>query len=125
MYKNPRPCRIVPLNERSNQIPDRTNRVPCNAKKVLDRSQESRFQSFRARSQVFPSPISQVLRRAHKHLDEVVMQAVVELTLKSPLELRMVEIPGMHFKEICVHRPVSYTHLRAHETPEHLVCRLL
>src|SRR5678815_1534225 len=22
-------------------------------------------------------------------------------------------------------RPVSYTHLRAHETPEHLVCRLL
>jgi len=32
------------------------------------------------------------------------MQAVVKLTLKSPLELRMVEIPGMHFKEICVHR---------------------
>src|SRR5678815_1623825 len=24
-----------------------------------------------------------------------------------------------------IHRPVSYTHLRAHETPEHLVCRLL
>eukprot|EP00658_Telonema_sp_P-2_P035764 TRINITY_DN25964_c0_g1_i1.p1 TRINITY_DN25964_c0_g1~~TRINITY_DN25964_c0_g1_i1.p1 ORF type:complete len:185 (-),score=37.89 TRINITY_DN25964_c0_g1_i1:82-636(-) len=23
------------------------------------------------------------------------------------------------------HTPVSYTHLRAHETPEHLVCRLL
>eukprot|EP00658_Telonema_sp_P-2_P033118 TRINITY_DN2437_c0_g1_i3.p1 TRINITY_DN2437_c0_g1~~TRINITY_DN2437_c0_g1_i3.p1 ORF type:complete len:119 (+),score=49.19 TRINITY_DN2437_c0_g1_i3:71-427(+) len=23
------------------------------------------------------------------------------------------------------HEPVSYTHLRAHETPEHLVCRLL
>src|SRR5674536_123839 len=23
------------------------------------------------------------------------------------------------------HCPVSYTHLRAHETPEHLVCRLL
>src|SRR5678816_3293891 len=23
------------------------------------------------------------------------------------------------------YRPVSYTHLRAHETPEHLVCRLL
>src|SRR5678816_4547968 len=23
------------------------------------------------------------------------------------------------------HRAVSYTHLRAHETPEHLVCRLL
>ena len=25
----------------------------------------------------------------------------------------------------CHVRPVSYTHLRAHETPEHLVCRLL
>src|SRR5678815_2554003 len=24
-----------------------------------------------------------------------------------------------------VYEPVSYTHLRAHETPEHLVCRLL
>src|SRR5678815_1358872 len=23
------------------------------------------------------------------------------------------------------YKPVSYTHLRAHETPEHLVCRLL
>src|SRR5678816_1262172 len=29
---------------------------------------------------------------------------------------------GVHDPEI---RPVSYTHLRAHETPEHLVCRLL
>ena len=26
---------------------------------------------------------------------------------------------------IAGHRAVSYTHLRAHETPEHLVCRLL
>ena len=26
-------------------------------------------------------------------------------------------------KDVAV--PVSYTHLRAHETPEHLVCRLL
>src|SRR5678816_4777995 len=26
---------------------------------------------------------------------------------------------------IRAHVPVSYTHLRAHETPEHLVCRLL
>eukprot|EP00658_Telonema_sp_P-2_P072837 TRINITY_DN6192_c0_g1_i2.p1 TRINITY_DN6192_c0_g1~~TRINITY_DN6192_c0_g1_i2.p1 ORF type:complete len:506 (-),score=151.45 TRINITY_DN6192_c0_g1_i2:33-1550(-) len=27
--------------------------------------------------------------------------------------------------EVCGPGPVSYTHLRAHETPEHLVCRLL
>src|SRR5678815_4961713 len=28
-------------------------------------------------------------------------------------------------KTIFALEPVSYTHLRAHETPEHLVCRLL
>src|SRR5678815_5284061 len=27
--------------------------------------------------------------------------------------------------DLYAYRPVSYTHLRAHETPEHLVCRLL
>ena len=27
--------------------------------------------------------------------------------------------------EVQANEPVSYTHLRAHETPEHLVCRLL
>src|SRR5674536_180164 len=34
-----------------------------------------------------------------------------------PAVLVTSEIPGI--------TPVSYTHLRAHETPEHLVCRLL
>src|SRR5678816_4587386 len=34
-----------------------------------------------------------------------------------PLTVLMIDVD--HFK------PVSYTHLRAHETPEHLVCRLL
>src|SRR5678816_525493 len=28
-------------------------------------------------------------------------------------------------KPVVEYVPVSYTHLRAHETPEHLVCRLL
>src|SRR5678815_3948138 len=28
-------------------------------------------------------------------------------------------------KDEKIYKPVSYTHLRAHETPEHLVCRLL
>ena len=32
---------------------------------------------------------------------------------------------GAEFVGTPVCRPVSYTHLRAHETPEHLVCRLL
>src|SRR5678815_1889377 len=29
------------------------------------------------------------------------------------------------YVSLCTSTPVSYTHLRAHETPEHLVCRLL
>src|SRR5678815_5981581 len=28
-------------------------------------------------------------------------------------------------RRLLIYVPVSYTHLRAHETPEHLVCRLL
>src|SRR5674536_90020 len=32
---------------------------------------------------------------------------------------------GQNFHIIRCPIPVSYTHLRAHETPEHLVCRLL
>src|SRR5678816_3609416 len=38
-------------------------------------------------------------------------------------EGRFVEIMGT--KPTFPYVPVSYTHLRAHETPEHLVCRLL
>src|SRR5674536_168885 len=33
--------------------------------------------------------------------------------------------PGGPHARPAARRPVSYTHLRAHETPEHLVCRLL
>src|SRR5674536_164211 len=36
---------------------------------------------------------------------------------------RRLRIPGL--REGDDSPPVSYTHLRAHETPEHLVCRLL
>eukprot|EP00658_Telonema_sp_P-2_P045103 TRINITY_DN3300_c0_g1_i7.p1 TRINITY_DN3300_c0_g1~~TRINITY_DN3300_c0_g1_i7.p1 ORF type:complete len:159 (-),score=35.49 TRINITY_DN3300_c0_g1_i7:34-510(-) len=44
---------------------------------------------------------------------------------------RLLWSPDVTAKEyVCLsfsqdHKPVSYTHLRAHETPEHLVCRLL
>eukprot|EP00658_Telonema_sp_P-2_P037722 TRINITY_DN27126_c0_g1_i1.p1 TRINITY_DN27126_c0_g1~~TRINITY_DN27126_c0_g1_i1.p1 ORF type:complete len:225 (+),score=58.74 TRINITY_DN27126_c0_g1_i1:115-789(+) len=33
--------------------------------------------------------------------------------------------PSLFFSSLLSCSPVSYTHLRAHETPEHLVCRLL
>src|SRR5678816_1948116 len=35
------------------------------------------------------------------------------------------EIDPVYFDKPYYLEPVSYTHLRAHETPEHLVCRLL
>src|SRR5674536_199631 len=35
---------------------------------------------------------------------------------------KLEKIPAIELNISC---PVSYTHLRAHETPEHLVCRLL
>src|SRR5678815_6140797 len=39
---------------------------------------------------------------------------------------RRVMVQGYHRTGKSTHiEPVSYTHLRAHETPEHLVCRLL
>src|SRR5678815_2780124 len=36
---------------------------------------------------------------------------------------KITKMPEFGMESITV--PVSYTHLRAHETPEHLVCRLL
>mgnify|MGYP002682488890 CR=1 FL=1 len=34
-------------------------------------------------------------------------------------------VDDQRFLDLLGATPVSYTHLRAHETPEHLVCRLL
>ena len=45
----------------------------------------------------------------HRHSPEPGLRPAVAM-LRTVLHLRL---------------PVSYTHLRAHETPEHLVCRLL
>src|SRR5678809_1142162 len=42
----------------------------------------------------------------------------------SPWEFRPGGKSGLPVSDLFPH-PVSYTHLRAHETPEHLVCRLL
>src|SRR5678816_762255 len=45
----------------------------------------------------------------------------VALQVRRAVVRRDVVLPG-HIKD-AVRLPVSYTHLRAHETPEHLVCR--
>src|SRR5678816_80555 len=43
---------------------------------------------------------------------------------KETLEQHVEKMASLPFVDV-LYIPVSYTHLRAHETPEHLVCRLL
>jgi hypothetical protein len=49
---------------------------------------------------VFVLPQLSVLWRANEHLDEVVVQGVVELALEAPFELRIVEIARMKIEII-------------------------
>src|SRR5450756_1185677 len=46
------------------------------------------------------------------------------LTL-TPKEYRLLQVLAQHAGNVVTHQPVSYTHLRAHETRHDLVCRLL
>src|ERR1700687_1467276 len=45
-----------------------------------------------------------ILRGAGKHFDEIVVQPVVELALKMPSELGMIEVAGMNRKHVGVNR---------------------
>src|SRR5678815_5918594 len=45
------------------------------------------------------------------------------IRVKCQRQLKRYNVQIIHTLHILI--PVSYTHLRAHETPEHLVCRLL
>ena len=42
-----------------------------------------------------------------------------------PIDYPVMYLEGLWVTESRTYDTVSYTHLRAHETPEHLVCRLL
>jgi hypothetical protein len=45
-----------------------------------------------------------ILRRADKHFDQIIVQTIVELALKAPFELRVVQIARMQVEVISVHR---------------------
>src|SRR5674536_213865 len=47
-----------------------------------------------------------------------ILLSLVTYLLREEIEKTRADLLGQY-------HPVSYTHLRAHETPEHLVCRLL
>src|SRR6202041_156035 len=55
-----------------------------------------------------------ILRGANKHFDEIVVQPVVDLALKMPRELRIIEIAGVNGKHVGVNR-----HGRVLQVDEH------
>lgn len=67
------------------------------------RVRESLALSFGEASQAFPLPFGSVLRRARKHFDQKIVQAVEKLPLESPFELRMVEVARMQLEVVRVH----------------------
>ena len=45
-----------------------------------------------------------ILRRVGEHFDKIIMQGIVELALKMPCELRMIEIARMDRENVSVNR---------------------
>jgi hypothetical protein len=45
-----------------------------------------------------------VLRCADKHFNQIVVQAVIELALKTPFKLGMIEVPRVQVEVIGMHR---------------------
>src|ERR1039458_4098115 len=62
---------------------------------------------------------SAILRSAAKHFDEIVVQAVVELALKMPRELRMIEVARMNWEHVGLTRDGRI--LRIEQTFDHAV----
>src|SRR5678815_3009751 len=53
-----------------------------------------------------------------------VAMETIDISVNGAAVLSPINLPLKTQVSVCIHT-VSYTHLRAHETPEHLVCRLL
>src|SRR5579872_6743086 len=100
-----RPCRIAPRSGSSSRTQNRKGKAACTAKMESARVSRSPLQfSAAVRSQSLLLSIGPILRRADEHLDKIVMQSVVKLALKTPFELRIVEIPRMQVEVISVDR---------------------
>src|SRR5678816_4669364 len=66
-----------------------------------------------------PAVATELVRRIELLRDAVGLRREL-----APLELHAVEVSeAVEQADPQLVKPVSYTHLRAHETPEHLVCR--
>src|SRR5215469_851798 len=115
--RSPRLCRIFPRCSNSSRVLDRRGTFPCSARKEAARARGFPARFSGGDSQASLAPVFAVLRRAGKHLDQVVVQRVVELPLKLPLKLRVIEIAGMQFVEIGVHRHGAMRELNADLDP--------
>src|SRR5678815_1459367 len=70
-----------------------------------------------------------------RNVDDLLANKTEMMLALEHLTLEILRVPAEEHSRICfdandhrvlrIEEPVSYTHLRAHETPEHLVCRLL
>ena len=73
------------------------------------------------------NPVAQAMERMLAVLDEHALDnenASLEKFYAS-VRARVEGVDNAEGRQRIIIEPVSYTHLRAHETPEHLVCRLL
>jgi len=64
------------------------------------RAHQFPFQFSGAGSQAFPLALYAILWRADEHFDQVVVQAIVELALKAPFKLRMVQVARVQIEVI-------------------------
>src|SRR5438552_7396349 len=104
MYKSLPPCRTVPHLASNSPARDHRDKAPCSA-----RTESARARGFPARfslagSQALPLALRPVLRRPDEHFDQIIVQRVVELTLEGPFKLWMIEVAGMKFEIISMHR---------------------
>ena len=68
---------------------------PCTARKESAHTRGFAVQFSGAGSQAFPLALDAVLRRADEHFDQVIVQAIVELALKAPFKLRVIQVTRM------------------------------
>src|SRR5678815_1035549 len=86
------------------------------------RSRRTLLRKFSSRS---PRRVSDVVTKVWVTLPVCIGTACPSCHLWTDVESCRLAVLGQSGSWLLCYRPVSYTHLRAHETPEQLVCRLL
>src|SRR5580765_2727158 len=105
MYRSRQPFRTARHSASSNRTRDRKGITPYSERRELVPAHGSPVRSFAAvRSQSLFLAVGAILRCTNKHLDKVVVERVIQLSLKAPFELRIVEVARVQVKVIGVDR---------------------